>query len=528
MRFLRRTTAKLMRWPGQVFRFPRTVFRFFSRTSTRLLSAILRFPARLVTALVSPLRRSVRQWAKATRGRDLVIGLPSLVLCSGFILLAMMGLRGESERKINAYDAAARQAVARGDYEAAKIYLKRVIQIGGDRPDTRFMLGKLAIENGDSETAKLLMADLAPIDRPVQYEAHLWRAQQLLTRSSISADELREAEAQLINASKLRHDADAANSLLGQLYRQTRRNQKAREHFLRVSPRSPTDDLYLAEVHQALGETVLAQAAAQRARQSFANRCKRRPRDLESLLKLSASLRFMRQFAEADRVLRSTALLAGQPALLKERIVNIVAWYDTIERREDTLGQRLEFLRSALQINPQDPLIYDRLLHLLLAGGEGADVVRKSLQHQITEGTAPALVHLLLGIDAGMRKDDSVAIYHYRTAMETDPSLTVAGNNLALSLLALSPPRIEEAGLLATQLCDKFPEVAAFQETRGQVLLRAKKYAQSLEAFELAIGELAHEPSIHRGMAEAYEAIGLDELAASHRDWIARRAAGKR
>lgn len=520
MRLIHTLSARIRKLTRGVTRSPRMLFAWVVRTLSSLFSAIFRFPAAVFKAVTTLITNSLKHLLQTARLRDFLFGLPSLIILLCFGGLSVTTFRGSTTHNVELYDSAVRKAVAAGNYDAAKLYLKRIIQSGADRPSTRLQLSKLAIENGDAETANVLLSDLAPVDRPVQFEAHVWRAQQILSRQQIGSSDLLEAEAQLVNATLLRKSDPIANSLLGQLYRQTGRHVDAKDRFLRFSPRSPTDELYLADVYLKLDEPLLSRAAAERAQTGFVKRLDRRPRDIESLVRLAAAYRMTEDFAAADRALRRNQILKDNPRLKRERIVNLIAWYDELPTDDSSLARRLELLRRALRIDSGEPLIYDRLLHLLLDDGRGSDVVRRSLQDQLAIGAAPDLTHLLLGIDATNRNKQETAVHHYRSALELNPSLSVAANNLALSLLAITPPKEEEAEAIMEELCRLNPEVAAFQETRGQVLLRLGKHQQALSAFNRAIGELPHEPSIHRGMKFCYEALGLEELAQSHHKWL--------
>lgn len=56
------------------------------------------------------------------------------------------------------------------------------------------------------------------------------------------------------------------------------------------------------------------------------------------------------------------------------------------------------------------------------------------------------------------------------------------------------------------------------RETRGQILLRMMQYKEAIFDLEFALSAKAPPQPIHEALALAYEAIGMIELAQTHRE----------
>jgi predicted Zn-dependent protease len=94
-------------------------------------------------------------------------------------------------------------------------------------------------------------------------------------------------------------------------------------------------------------------------------------------------------------------------------------------------------------------------------------------------------------------------------------------NNLAWTLMNQQPPQLEEALSLANEVCENFPAVHSFRETRGQILIRQRQWEAALKDLTFAIEGMPRYVQLHESLAMAYTALG-NKIAAQRHERLAR------
>jgi tetratricopeptide (TPR) repeat protein len=134
----------------------------------------------------------------------------------------------------------------------------------------------------------------------------------------------------------------------------------------------------------------------------------------------------------------------------------------------------------------------------------------------LAEGGASGILHLCLGIDALGKAEMATARQHFDLAFKLMPNMPVVANNLAMSLTVGEKADPERALGIIQPLLERFPNVAAYRDTRGRVLVKLGRYQDAISDLEFALPELGATPSAHIALAEAYRGIGMSELAGEH------------
>src|SRR5208282_1591568 len=158
-------------------------------------------------------------WGAGGRGRNIILGLPA-VLAMGFALFVTLRVLAYPVTDLlKFYQAASEQALQDKNFQAARIAHERLCLLRGDLPEYRYGLAMAAIGLGELERARGLMSTIAPVRGPLGYgPAHLWMAQDLLTRQPATPQSLLTAEVQLHRAIKAQPDLVDARALLGMIY----------------------------------------------------------------------------------------------------------------------------------------------------------------------------------------------------------------------------------------------------------------------------------------------------------------------
>ena len=205
-----------------------------------------------------------------------------------------------------------------------------------------------------------------------------------------------------------------------------------------------------------------------------------------------------------------------------------IAWADSIQPSDPQAAEKkLQLLERALKTNPREMMVFDRVMRLLRDQENQAEQAREMLTRMLAAGQASALVHLLLGTDAGQRGDAKEAVWHLQQAHELEPGMAVAANNLAWHLAHSDPPQLEQALTLIDHLATQWPDVAHFRDTRGQILAKLGKWEEAITDLQAALPAMRDNPDIHRTLSEAYQQLGLEELAREHSRLAAQLAQSK-
>jgi tetratricopeptide (TPR) repeat protein len=143
---------------------------------------------------------------------------------------------------------------------------------------------------------------------------------------------------------------------------------------------------------------------------------------------------------------------------------------------------------------------------------EAIDTYQRAIERSPKSGS----LHLLLGslLEAGGRPEEAMG--HYESAIENDPELAIASNNLAY-LMAERGQDLDRALDLAQEAKAKLPDNPNAADTLGWVLYKKNVPAAAIGYLREAVGGLAPEdpslPLVRHHLALAYEANGEPEQA---------------
>jgi predicted Zn-dependent protease len=77
---------------------------------------------------------------------------------------------------------------------------------------------------------------------------------------------------------------------------------------------------------------------------------------------------------------------------------------------------------------------------------------------------------------------------------------------------------LDRALSLVNAALKSVPNQPVIRETRGQILLRLKQYKEAIFDLEFALSSSAPSQPIHEALSQAYEAIGMVDLAQTHQE----------
>jgi tetratricopeptide (TPR) repeat protein len=472
-------------------------------------------------------RSSSRQWSLfrpvrkflARNWRTILICLPALL--AGGTALAVGVSAGLVTRDVLVvrYEREALRAARAEQHPRALLCLDRLTQFFPDRAAYRFLMAEQLTASGEPARAENLIATMAPLDQPGYPEAHLWTARRLL-EGPVSPRALGDIEAHLQRVLDAQPHNEEALALLGQIYAQTGRPIDAERCLTQVVGQRPELMLVLSQACAAQDKPHTAETWAKTADRIFEQRTRAQPDDALARLRWAEARALLQDHAGAVRILEE-GRLRGEDATFRQAIGDMTAlWADALTRDQpDDLAARLAVLERGLRAYPAHLGLLGRLQKVLTADPGQADAIRQRLRDLLSGGAAAPSLHLLLGNDAFLRGQTDEARFHWEQAFQLAPEYAFVANNLAwvLADTAREPADLERALELANSALNRQPNQPQFHGTRGHVLARLERWEEALTDLQRALPASPNEPALHRDLADAYEALGRPELAASHR-----------
>ncbi|MBL8849874.1 MAG: tetratricopeptide repeat protein [Planctomycetaceae bacterium] len=514
------------------------MFRSLRYNFHRLIAALLRGPRAILQLLMSPfvwfggLLRDIANWWSRREMRYLIRGLPSVFVFSFAAYLVVACRFGSDATLAQTYLSAARQAEAANSPAAAALLLERVATLRHDDQETLFELAVMAQQAGDQERAAVLIQKLAPDEGHGYLPAHLQVARYYLARQHLSEENYRRAERHLKHVLTIAPNHAFGNALLGQLYFMRGVWTPAIQHFEAAIDPVATDNaeppaelqfvlLLLAKAHALNNNQVRAEQLASDARSYFAARVDADPDgDIQSRIILADTCLFLEQYQAASDYLADGLALRPDDRELKAAVARFnVSWaYAMQQSGSGTREQQFERLSTALLMDPNYALIYDRMMQILTdEQHDTAAAARQFLLDNVTSGRSIALSHLLLGSVAFGQNDLAAAAYHLERAHAELPNADVVQNNLAWFLAFNDPPDLERALLLIDNVISRSPEDPRFLDTRGQIYTKLERWDEAISDLERALGQSVAEPETHLALATCYAAKGMTDFADRHR-----------
>lgn len=490
------------------------------------------------------LLRKLRAFRQRQSIRYLLLGLPALLAGVGVGVLGFMIFVDPADQRLMHYRGAGAQALKDNNLGTAEVIYERLALMDESQPDYRFRLALTVQAMADKEFAaarqeaaqsheeqakarqkqgedlfnrtRAMMNTLATPDKQGYGPAHVWWARLLWQNRSPATLQL--AETHLRRALQINADDIDANQILGQLYLLTGQLQKAETHLSIAIKARPALHLALAELYRRQGTKDLARLHAQKAQGYFRQLAQSDIDNHDARLRWAQATLLLEDFPTAIGILQEGSRLSGSQSYRGPLSGVYVAWADALARNPKTpVSERLARLQQAIQLEPGNLEALTRLTAITKTKDEAAaEQARAALRTLLAEGKNPAIVHLMLGVDAQSRNQVEEARRHYEQAYKLSPNTPVVVNNLAWALAHSDKPDLKEALNLINMVLQRAPNQVRFRETRGQILAKMGDYDAALTDLEAALPTLRGYPALHKTLAEIYRKRGELSTAAEH------------
>ena len=459
----------------------------------------------------------VVEWYDQGSLKKVLYGLPAFVVLSTAVFIGFIAFSQNPASLTSIYRMVARSAMDAKDWKVAEVCLQRLITMDPGDNEVAFDLALASIEMDELTRANSLLMRLAPVEKPVNADAHLWRAQRLLEKRELTREEVVEVEQQLKNVLTLTPRNDLARSLLGQVLKQIGKSKEARELLENIALRSPNDEFLLAQLWLQDGDLNQARSHGQDAIRLYRKRHAADPTNLAIRLELAKALVFVEEFSSGAELLLA-ADAGSNNAVIRQALSRVYAtWSQSLSPDQGLTEFQFDLIAKSLQFDPQNQLAYDQIIRFLnLPAGPDLERLRELLRTMLAAGHQPALVHLCMGLDQSFHGNSKGALGHLQIAHQLNPQMAVIANNLAWQIAFSPQGDLEKALTLCEQALAQAPEYPEIRETRGQILVMLGRWAEAVADLESVIGNFSSNVQTRSALIAAYQGLGMQDMAEKH------------
>lgn len=474
-------------------------------------------------------------WLRAGEPRDFWFGLPALVALILLMLAVAVSAREQQLSAKELVDLAA-GARERGNNELAALYVRKSAAAAESRQD-EYDRGVALLRAGQQDDAVDVMRGLAPEDSRGFRLAHQWLLEHY--KQQLGSGQITEGNRQqraVLAASIEAHcrrliEFDSrhleAHHTLAEIESSRGNVPGVIKHLSYVVDKKESARLLYSRLLAAEGRDNEAKQQAQLAVDYYMQAIDATNADDDRSLQahrlsLATAYMLLKDFKSAGQ----TLIVDGQPPASdkgKQLLVEaLVAQTDEQPSNDRGVEQRQKLLEQALVIVPDHPLVIARLNDLLQSGGTAQQRAKQTLEKLLAAGVPSWRAHFSLGGLAYRKGDLGTAKTHFIAAHNINSDYLPVINNLAYVLAHCDEPDLQRALELVNRAIEADPDFAEFRDTRGAIYVKMERWHDAISDFEISLKKYPQRIKTHRALAEAYQAIGDEELADIHRRAVRR------
>lgn len=468
-------------------------------------------------------------WFRSRPLLALVCSIPFILAVLAVAFLLLQARRVSRSDLVLRYQESAARAVADGNTKAAALWLEKATLLNPHDLKYLYSQALLADENGRRDRARLIMQRLAPADGEGYPPAHFWLAHDLIGQSLPLTPELSQAIEHHLKQS-LRSELLKAEShaLLGRLLVIRGDRPQAISHFELAAREKPECHLALAVLYQEQQEPDKAARSARRAADYFGKLVAAEPATWGLRLQWAQAELLGENYAEAVGILEAAVDKVKDPKPFREALVAThLNWLaDMAEREPKRLDKQLDILNAAFKYGPENPEVLGLIANLVTQPRDEADSrqvaeLRKALMLTLASGTAPPLVHLIVGTRALEAGEVERAVTHLELACKANPNMPMVLNNLAWGLAHRKPPDLDRA-LRMIDAAIPLSDQPNFRGTRAVILAAMGRSQDAINELEAVLRRHPDPAWVHESLAGLYRQAGVEDLAELHTKLAAR------
>ena len=444
--------------------------------------------------------------------------------------------------------------------EYALMFSKKLVELRPDDLEVKFMMAEDIASTGDIDHATRLMEYLATATGSEEGQesgianAHVWLSRILQREQAISGADPEKTKAALGHLEKaIEQDSEnvMAKITLANLYLAESRKaepespeykanlEKARDSLLDLTSREFTrlEQVMampqLVDIFVKLGDEKAAGRALNNAVGRVATIARLNPEVFEVWLSLVQSAVALKKYDQANEFIRE-GYQSVQTDETRKKIVRLASLVH-LQNADDFVSMntersyrmRLFALCRAIQANPRDAAIYQRLLDFVdvefdADKPEREVWLRDSILPRIDPMTGdkvecpiPGIVHLLIGVRQLAKGDVVQGQKHWRIGQQHFETSEMVIHRL-ISVASQREKGFPRIGEIVTLAIEFFPDQPMLYETRGAMLKEEGRYSDALSDFEIVLEKLPNLLTVHKHVADCYRQLSQPDKAAYH------------
>lgn len=442
------------------------------------------------------------------------IALGLTLLTIGYQARYQTGISRQSQYR-RAYD----QAINDERLNDAGVLLSALIELSPENENLRYQKALLEEKRGSRKKAVELMERLVTTAKSPR--AALWLIANEIDLKNAGGWELsthqkfRVLTGIALEATDI-ESRTKAEKLLGSYLLAINAKKEAVKYLGSLAGRDPNFSLPTAIVCNELGDKAQARQFAEVAVSHFQSLLAENPRSVDVRVNLAKAMTLLEQEEQASQI-----LIEGYN-LTKDEMLKTLAGETFIYRirrktnDKNSLEERLEDSKRALQLAPDSQVVMDEVINLLFECRTNRNDVIASARSTLAKGLDPKAVHFVRGTLALFENRTEEAKRELEQASSGGSQMPGVLNNLAMAILKSKDPDLDSALQMAEIANQLLPNNPFLRDTRGQILVKLNRCRDAIPDLEYALKEPDLVKSVHMALAQAYRSLGNEELAIRH------------
>ncbi|XZE55517.1 tetratricopeptide repeat protein [Planctomycetaceae bacterium SH139] len=488
--------------------------------------APFRWLAKLPLAIGRSFGLSVKTWAdhlarQRRQWRDLLLGIPAILLLVGFVAATAMGHVKQTGSGLQ-YWRAGEQQLAKGEAEIAQIFLQKAMMGENvSQRDVMFSLARAYEANEQFDRADVLMSSLAGVGTVGLPAAHRY----LAIRTAEKVTKTKQVESLESWFWHLSH-ADRPKSApiqksWGTYYLVGGELEDAITHFRTAAEEEPAMWLQVAELQARMNDAEGVRASLATAQRTLEQQFLRDPADSENRLLYATSLFYIGALPDAEKLLKEGLLNEDNASFRQLLAAVFTRMYDVEASTPDGVAKAFRYLRMSLDYEPNYQPALTRLVTFARSSPERLNASRDAMRQMISTGNSSAMAHFTLGTIEWIAGNQQLAMLNMQQAIELDSRMPIIANNLAYLMSQEENPDLEAALNLVNQAVESDAANAEFRDTRGEIYEKMGQLAKAAADYQQALATTKNKRPLQEKLARLYDQLGDPAMAQEFRDQAA-------
>jgi tetratricopeptide (TPR) repeat protein len=463
-----------------------------------------------------------RGWLRTRHYSQLFGGLPAVLLAIPLVYCLVRIPFHSARAKAADYREAAIEAWKNDDIETAKLCYRKIQTLGDGSDLMAYESALLDAGSNRLDEAIEQMEQLAPLgpDSLGFAPAHVWLASHELGKKDKPWDErVKISRQHLEKAMHLDPDNLQARIVLADIDSQLGNVEAAKEWLRPVRNAHPSIELMSARIDLRRGNVPATESTTRGIADRFRQRYEDRERlTFDDFVLWAQAEEMLGDQVAMQRVMRLSLRDRQKDPTEQGRLVDFsLRSYDKLELLGPAYREtQLALLDRASELEPDNEDVLIRLAKLTAANGTIKDNARTRLDAIEKKNPLPAEVLKVLAVIAFQQGDMAEARERLDQVFKLDANSPAIANNLAWLHAHAEPIDLPKALELSNRSVELDPDNYGHRETRGQILVKLRRWQDAIQDLEYAINGLPNDASIHASLATAYGQLGNNELANAH------------